>query len=283
MIRLVRRRYNTHWLVRAGRRRFVLRRFGTWRGAENDPAWEIAWVKRLAEAGLPVPAPIGEPRFAGGALHMLMPFLEGRIIADGHATETGYRRLGRELARFHTLIAGLPVPPQRPGWGEVVDGAVPTKGGPARRAALLAALARCNPGFARAFADAAEALEGRDLPAAFAGRPRLVAHGDFSPWNVRYTHGRLTGLIDFELAHVDVRAADLAASRRGWRDAVVEGYLEVTSLDDTELAALDGLWLGGVLAGVWRVLENRIAEGSELDYGLGWNAEQLTKTRPYLD
>ena len=91
----------------------------------------------------------------------------------------------------------------------------------------------------------------------------------------------MTGLIDFELAHVDVRAADLAFSRRGYHDAVVEGYLERAGLSAAELAALDGLWLGGCLSGVWRVLENRLAEGAVTTHGFDWNLEQLAKTRPY--
>jgi Ser/Thr protein kinase RdoA (MazF antagonist) len=267
--------------VRAGGRRYVLRRFGTWRGAEDDPAWEISWVRRLAGAGLPVPAPVGEPRRIDGAVHVLMPFLPGRIMADGHATEAGYRQLGRHLADFHAAVADLSLPAQRPGWSETVSGAVPIEGGRARRAELLAALTAANPGLGRRLAEAAETLDARDLPAIFADAPRMVVHGDFSPWNVRLSAGRLVGLIDFELAHVDVRAADLAYARRGYHDAVVHGYLERASLPDAQLAALDGLWLGGMLAGLWRVLDGRLAEGSDLTYGLQWDLEQLGKTRAY--
>jgi Ser/Thr protein kinase RdoA (MazF antagonist) len=238
-------------------------------------------VRRLADAGLPVPAPIGAPRMADGALHILMPFLGGRPLGAGLVSDARYRQLGRELARFHAAIADLPPPAQRPGYCETVDGALPLAGGRARRAELLAALARADAALAGRFARAAEALDARDLPAVFAGAPRLGVHADFSPWNVRFTGGRLTGILDFELAHRDVRAADVAASRRGWHDAVVDGYREVTPLTDAELAALDALWLGGVLAGVWRVLEDRLVEGSELTYGLDWHAAQLDKTRPY--
>jgi Ser/Thr protein kinase RdoA (MazF antagonist) len=88
-------------------------------------------------------------------------------------------------------------------------------------------------------------------------------------------------LLDFEIAHVDIRAADIAQTRRGWHDPVVAGYLSHTPLSDAELQALDGLWLGGILNGVWRVLENRLAEGSELTYGFNGHVEQLDKTRPY--
>jgi len=280
-IRLLRRRYNTHWAVRAGERRYVLRRFGTWKGAEDDPAWEVAWVRRLAEAGFPAPAPVAEPRMVDGAMHMLMPRLPGRPLGAAHVDDARYRQLGRHLADVHAAIEGLPLPVQRPRWSQAVDGALPIDGGRARRAELLAALTAVDPALGEQLTVATAALDARDLPGVFAGAPRIVAHCDFSPWNVRLSGGRLVGLIDFELAHVDVRAADLAAARRGYHDAVVDGYLERASLPDAHVAALDGLWLGGILAGLWRVLESRLAEGSDLAYGMGWDVEQLAKTRPY--
>ena len=48
-----------------------------------------------------------------------------------------------------------------------------------------------------------------------------------------------------------------------------------------ELAALDGLWLGGVLSNVWRVLEDRLAAADVTTHGLDWNFDQIAKTRPY--
>ena len=68
---------------------------------------------------------------------------------------------------------------------------------------------------------------------------------------------------------------------RGYHDAVVDGYLERATLTDAELGSLDGLWLGGILAGNWRVLEGRLADGSDLAYGMDWDLAQLDKTRPY--
>jgi Ser/Thr protein kinase RdoA (MazF antagonist) len=110
---------------------------------------------------------------------------------------------------------------------------------------------------------------------------RLV-HGDFATWNIKVAGWRLTGLFDFDGAHLDVRAYDVAAARRGYHDPVVEGYLSVAPLSDAEKEALDGLWLGGILNGLWRVLEGRLAAGeTDLMYGLGWHLEQLDKTRPY--
>lgn len=132
------------------------------------------------------------------------------------------------------------------------------------------------------FGAAAEALEARDLPARLAGLPLRLVHGDFSTWNIKLAGGRLIGLFDFDGAHVDIRAADVAFARRGYHDAVVDGYRRVAPLSDAELDALDGLWLGGILRGLWRVLEGRVAAGeADLMYGMGWHLEQLDKTRPY--
>ena len=238
-------------------------------------------MTRLAELGLPVAAPLGAPKRVDGALHILMPFLAGRALGVGAVDEGRYSELGRRLADYHAIVAKLPLPPQRPGWCETVDGALPMTGGVVRRRELLDALAGVDPNLARRFAAAAEALEARDLPAAFAGAPRIVVQSDFAPWNIRLHSGGMVGLLDFELAHVDVSAADVAYARRGYHDAVVDGYLERATLTDAELASLDGLWLGGILAGNWRVLEHRLAEGSDLAYGMDWDLAQLDKTRPY--
>jgi Ser/Thr protein kinase RdoA (MazF antagonist) len=279
-IRFIRRRYNAHWLVRAGQRRYVLRRFGSWRG-EAEALWEVDLVRRLADAGVPVAAPIGPPRRLDGSLYILMPFLPGRALGARAVDDAGYRALGRHLADYHAAIAELPAPSQRPGWTEYVAGALPAAGGAEKRAALLKALGSADAKLARRFTVAAARLEARDLPGLHADAPRMVVQCDFSPWNVRVRGGRLVGLLDFEGAHVDVRATDIAWARRGYHDAVVDGYLERAKLTDAELASLDGLWLGGVFAGLWRVLEDRVAEGSELTHGLSWNLEQLDKTRPY--
>jgi Ser/Thr protein kinase RdoA (MazF antagonist) len=258
----------------------VLRRFGGWRG-EAESLWEVDLVTQLAACGLPVPAPIGPPRRVDGALYILMPFLAGRALGAARVDEGRYRELGRRLAEFHVWMEAAPVPAQRPGWTETTLGAWPVPGGPARGAELIAALAQVDAGMARRVAEGAEALQARDLPRVFAAAPRMVVQCDFAPWNIRLRRGRLVGVLDFEGAHVDVRAADLAFARRGHHDAVVEGYLERASLPEAEIAALDGLWLGGVLGGLWRVLEGRLAEGSDLAYGLDWHMEQLAKTRPY--
>ena len=280
-IRLISHARNTHWRVSAGARRYVLRRFGHWSTTEGDVAWEVDVLRRLASHGLPVAAPLGDPQEIDGGTWLLMPWLAGRRQSPNPSTDAEYRRLGALLAEVHAVTREIPPPAQRPGWSLQIDGAFPLAGGAERRAELLTELAKVDPGMAERFGEAAERLEARNLPAAFAGAPRMIVQGDFAPWNVRVTAGRLTGLLDFDLAHVDVRAGDVALGRRGYHDAVVEGYLEHATLSEVELANLDGLWTGGSLNGVWRVIEDRLAEDRLTTHGLEWNLEQLDKTRPY--
>ena len=40
----------------------------------------------------------------------------------------------------------------------------------------------------------------------------MVVHGDFTPWNLRFQNGTLSGILDFELAHWDHRIGDFALS-----------------------------------------------------------------------
>jgi Ser/Thr protein kinase RdoA (MazF antagonist) len=40
--------------------------------------------------------------------------------------------------------------------------------------------------------------------------PRLAVHGDFHPGNLTFTNGRVSGLFDFDWAHIDFRCMDLA-------------------------------------------------------------------------
>lgn len=279
-IRLISRRQNVHWRVRAGGRSYALRKFGVWATPE-DVAWETAAVEQLAGAGAPVPKALGPPRQIDGASWLLMVWLEGRRMRHPPTSEADYERLGGFLADLHAATAQLPPPSQRPAWTSCVDGAFPLLGGAARRAELLAELAQVDADMAARFGEAAAALEARDLPAAFAGYPRRVVHGDFSPWNIRVRAGRLTGVLDFDLAHLDVRAADVAWARRGYHDGVVRGYVQRTPLTEVELANLDALWPGGSLRSVWRVLESRLAEGRVTTHGLDWNLAQLDKTRRY--
>jgi Ser/Thr protein kinase RdoA (MazF antagonist) len=280
-IRQIARRQNVHWRVWAGGERYVLRRFGVWGETPGDVAWEGEAVEALAGAGIAVPRWIGGPRRIEGRTYALMPWLGGRAMGHPPISDADYERLGGYLADFHAATAHLAAPAQRPMWTSFVEAALPAEGGAERRAMLLAELAKVDAPMARRFGEAAAALDARNLPGIFAGEARRIVHGDFAPWNIRVGGGQMTGLLDFDITHVDVRAADIAMARRGYHDGVVRGYLRRAALSAAEIASLDALWLGSLLHGVWRVLENRLAEGRITTHGFEWNLEQLDKTRPH--
>jgi len=283
-IRLLKRSDNSHWLVAARADRLVLRRFGndglTNRSAESV-RWEFQVLDCLAEWGWPVAPPLAEPIEVGGQVYALFPFLGGQRMRPSPPDDHAYRRLGRLLAELHTDLARIEIMGQRPGWRSFVEGAVPAEGGVARREELLSRLARIDAKLAHEVAHQSAYVEARLAELRIAALPRMVIHSDFSPWNLRFRAGRLSAIYDFDLAHLDVAAADVAFARRGYHDAVVAGYLEVAALSDAELDALDALWKGVVLSGIWRTLENW-QEGRKVDpKALEWSAAQLIKTRPY--
>jgi Ser/Thr protein kinase RdoA (MazF antagonist) len=290
-IRLISRRHNAHWKVlTTDGRDLILRCFGEQPDLDESAAWEAAALGSLAAAGLKVAAPLAPPRRLGGRLFGLYPHLAGRPLTSARRLaklvgsepmQAFYRELGRCLADYHAGAAAVPLPGQRVGWCEMADAHLPQSGGHAMRQALLARLEAADADAAKALRAAAETLERRNLAALFAGASRLIVHGDFSPWNILIRRGAVSGLLDFELAHVDVAAADVAFARRGSHDAAVWGYLERASLPDDQLAALDGLWTGIVLFGAWTAL-SRWPQGAPYDpLMLDWNLAQLKKTRPY--
>jgi Ser/Thr protein kinase RdoA (MazF antagonist) len=99
--------------------------------------------------------------------------------------------------------------------------------------------------------------------------PRQLVHGDFAFSNVLLAGGRVVGVLDFEFAGGDARAAELAMavrlvlSKRSWEriwQPLLRGYLRTLPLSEAELAALPMLalhqeavvlvwWLGRYRAG----------------------------------
>ncbi|WP_377355208.1 phosphotransferase enzyme family protein [Phenylobacterium terrae] len=278
-MRLLSRRLRAHWLARTESGLVVLRRYGD--ETDGEIAWEDEVVARLAAAGWPTPQLLAGPLRLGEVAWSLHVYLPGRVLSRGPAGPRGYRRLGRLLAEFHDALAGLPPPGQRPGWVSVVDGALPIGGGTARRDELLALLERADSEVARLVRRQLEALEARALPEVFAAAPRQLVHGDPAPWNLKSVGGRCVGLLDFELSHLDVAAADLAFARRGYHDAVVAGYLSQRPIDERHLAQLDALWTAGLFHGLWRMLAKAQARGALDPADLAWHVQQFGKTRRY--
>jgi Ser/Thr protein kinase RdoA (MazF antagonist) len=175
---------NDVWSVRVGGR-LAVGRLGA--RSDADLAWETGLLHHLDRAGLTVPAPIPTRDgrlFADGL--MVMTYLEG----GPPETPADWRRVATTLRDLHRLTRGWP---QRPGWRSSTDllhaetgtridlRAMPSEG-----------VARCRAAWAR-----------------LAGRQTCVVHGDPNPGNVRMTANHVA-LIDWDEAHVDVPALDLA-------------------------------------------------------------------------
>lgn len=71
----------------------------------------------------------------------------------------------------------------------------------------------------------------------------LVLHSDFTAWNIFFKGDELSGIVDFEATHLNVRVADFALSWRDRYDEVIHGYEEVHRLSDLDWQLLvPALW-----------------------------------------
>ncbi len=245
---------NESFFVDAREGRFVIRVYRN----TADPArvrYEHDLLGKLGAAELPfaVPALV---RARGGDTLAVLETADGprlaalfvRIPGEPAAIDRGNARLaGGALARLDGAFATLDLPARPPAALDEVHPLVPD---------VLAAvddLALDVP-TRDAVAAAFERVQSEhDLLAG--ALPRQVVHGDFAFPNLLVEHGRVTGLVDFEFAGPDVRAADLACALyitavrgpddRRWEllDAVAAGYRRVLPLDPVEVAALPSLLL----------------------------------------
>lgn len=239
-------RINRHWLVDAQGKQFVLRCWG--RSPLVDDAalheasidYEVRLVEALAALGWPVAPTVRGPIEIAGQKWSLAPFLPGALPAmDGtvHGDRKEQRARGRLLAEFHSGMAQVSALGQRPGWRRceeiLSDPAVD---------AVLAQNERERSEEVRILRRHLEQARQQVATLSLQDRPGMIVHGDFTPWNLRFVHGRLSGILDFELAHFDHRVGDFALSWRGKYDDVILGYEEVSPLAPEEWALITPLW-----------------------------------------
>jgi Ser/Thr protein kinase RdoA (MazF antagonist) len=235
---------NGSWLATTGDgRRVVLRRYH-FRATEADLAYEHAVLTYLSDRDWVVPAPVSGLCEYDGLFYCLTRHVPGTAVASERAAQQ--RRRGRDLARLHLALRGLGERiGQRPGWrtqhtGFTVHTALDWQ-------ACVLALTEASPrlgnwlGAAAAQAHAALAALGAD------SLPLLVVHGDFAEWNVHYDRGRLSGVIDFGLTHLDSRPYELAIARTYRAPLVIEAYRTELArlswpLSDLEEAAIDPVY-----------------------------------------
>jgi Ser/Thr protein kinase RdoA (MazF antagonist) len=224
--------------------------------ATDDVAWLHGFLARLAPTGFPAPRPL--PAFAGrswtlsaGSLWQLVTFLPGEVV--GWSPAPSMTEIGALMGRYHVAVSALGPVAQRPAAlplahvpAILLSGRLKAVGVDEERTAVISSLA------AELAADVAEA--GR------ASSGRLIIHGDFTRHNVvaAGTPPVATGVIDFELAHVESPLADIGyglwRSGRPRQDSVdldagrvqqfVRGYASVRALSSGE-ARLIPVYLRG--------------------------------------
>jgi Ser/Thr protein kinase RdoA (MazF antagonist) len=265
-------RANRHWVVTSGGERQVLCRFAAERSLRSVE-YQLEVAARMRAAGWPTPDPVAEPIVAGGCVWSLLRYLPGRrpLPRGDDAVRREERRRGRLLARLHADLQALPCV-QRDDWREtlrIFDGSLDAvfRG---RWPQLSAEIA-----FLRAETAATGTLLQRLAPSA---PPPIVIHGDVVPWNLRFRRGQLTGILDWEFAHLDQRVADFALAWRGRHHEVVRGYEDESPLDDVERALIEPVRRAWLLDGARRVLERHADEGVP---DLSWTIRQLRR-RPVL-
>ncbi|HKC91322.1 MAG TPA: phosphotransferase [Candidatus Limnocylindria bacterium] len=253
-----------------------------------DPArqrFEHELLRRLASAELsfgvprPLPSDDGDTlRVVEGRLVAVFARIPGETLAKDGGPYVG--KAAAALAELDVALAAIQRFDHRPPTYDAdlsrvhplvddLDEAVLESGLEPRRAALL------RRGLERT-AELAVPL--------YASLPQQITHGDFAFGNTLVRDGRVTGLIDFEVAGMDVRAMDLAVGlyrfpasddALGQCDTFGRGYSSVLPLDPMEIAALPALlelragvsfmhWVGRMRAGLATIDDVRPRAGRAL-------------------
>jgi homoserine kinase type II len=227
---------NGNWLVELpGRKRAVLRRYHP--GATPDEiTYEHAVLQHLAAAGWPVPHPVTEPARHAGRWYCLTRYIPGRPNERETPAQQAHR--GIDLARLHVALRDLGSRlGQRPGWRP--QHTAVTAWADIDWDACVQGLTTASPRLG-AWAQATAARTQDALAAIGAGElPVTVIHGDFAEWNVHYRHGRLAGVIDFGLTHLDSRPYELAIARTYRAPHVIGAYRSELTRRGWPLSALE--------------------------------------------
>lgn len=245
---------NSNWLVETQSferaQRFILTMYES-RVEVDDLPFFLDLLDHLAARGCPVPRTIHDRDGASFRLHegkalALIEFLSGISVTEPTAEQA--RAVGTALAQVH--LAGQDFAGRRTNgmgreaWAQLLD------------ACGADALAAIDPGLAR--------LVGRELALVDAQWPDhlpcSVIHADLFPDNVLMLGERVTGLIDFYFACVDITAYDVAVTHAAWcfspdgthflpelSRALLEGYDAVRPLLPAERDALSLLARGASL------------------------------------
>jgi Ser/Thr protein kinase RdoA (MazF antagonist) len=257
---------NCHWRVRTGRDEFVLRMYRSGQSAYSIQ-YELDILERLRIRGLPVAAAVGNSVLHSGFRFALFPLLRGSPRLKENDDQK--RSRGRILAELHRELGTITDMGQRTGWQR------------ADEVAQNIDLHRLPVSDVfRTIALHLEGIQDRLRRAGVSCCPVMVIHGDFISQNLLFQEEELSGVLDFDSVHLDLRAADVACARRSGQDEVVRGYLEITPLADAELGCLDDLWRATVLRYALQILRGRVTSGRP-EFELQWCLKQVEKTIPF--
>lgn len=233
-------------------------------------AWEMALREALGGAGWPtargVPARGGGAGFVGEGASWTCEVLRPGAPRTPR-TVAAWRVHGRLLARLHRDLAALDPGEQRPGLGKTWELDVLTE------AAGVGTFNRLVAAFEAEHGELARLIRReryrnlREL--ARLGYPELPEqpiHGDFSPKNLLWTGGELSGVIDWEFARRDAALCDFAALmmpfgplEMPFARALFDGYASVRPVSNQEFGLLPALvrasllwWVTVLLIG-WRL------------------------------
>ena len=260
---------NTHWIVQTKAERVVLRLYE----ANCTPAevsYELKVLRHLKVCGWPVAIPLTEPLESAIGIWCLFDYIPGRQrtprTPTGKYSEEFAR--GKLLAKLHADLASLADLGQRERWKTTPEGLFDRKG---KHSAftVLTEFAYRDPERGRLLLDYHERATLRLEELASDKATMTVVHGDFTSWNMRYSRGVLTGLFDFDSAHLDLRVADFALSWRGSYQGVVDGYIDESPLDAAEHALIVPIF--------WAFMVACAVAGIEEEGTADWAIKQLLK------
>jgi Ser/Thr protein kinase RdoA (MazF antagonist) len=223
---------NASWLIGSG---LVLRRYHSGATAA-DLAYEHAVLRHLADAGWAVPVPVSGLVEDAGLWYCLTRRVPGRAVSGESPAQQARR--GRDLARLHVALRGLGERlGQRPGWRAQHDDVSVHTG--VDWQACVHGLTAVSRRLGRWASAAAEDIRGALAAVGAESLPLTVVHGDFAEWNVHYRRGRLAGVIDFALTHLDSRPYELAVARTWRAPDAVGAYQEELARSGWPLTALE--------------------------------------------
>ncbi len=265
-------RLSSTWRAERGLAKVVIKHAGD--QALPDWPYQIEFMDSMRRAGWPVPELLAEPEVRPDGVWLLFSWLSGEP-AEGPDSAGGAVARGRLLAEFHAAAEatgitrrriGFPAlsevvaDPELEAWLRVHERWVPEEG---------ALLRECRQAVLERF-------ESCELTAA----PMCVIHGDFAPWNLLFDGGRLSGVLDFEGCHYNLKVADFALAWRGWHDDVLRGYDAVRSLSELEWRLVLPAYWAWLFLGVKDLLAR--SYGSGHDPGLAWPIGQLRRRSALL-